>query len=80
MKKADFYNPWWETLEDEGVGTLLYRGKWNLFDQIVLSKPLLKNVADCVTTIMRSSTATILFSRTVNTRVLRYVPMVAVRG
>lgn len=24
------------------VGTLLYRGKWNLFDQIVLSKPLLK--------------------------------------
>ena len=26
MKKADFYNPWWETLEDEGVGTLLYRG------------------------------------------------------
>ena len=42
VKKADFYNPWWETLEDEGVGTLLYRGKWNLFDQIVLSKPLLK--------------------------------------
>ena len=35
-------DPWWETLEDEGVGTLLYRGKWNLFDQIVLSKPLLK--------------------------------------
>ena len=43
VKKADFYNPWWETLEDEGVGTLLYRGKWNLFDQIVLSKPFLKN-------------------------------------
>lgn len=42
VKKADFYNPWWETLQDEGVGTLLYRGKWNLFDQIVLSKPLLK--------------------------------------
>lgn len=31
-----------ETLEDKGVGTLLYRGKWNLFDQIVLSSALLK--------------------------------------
>ena len=42
VKKGDMYNPWWETLEDKGVGTLLYRGKWNLFDQIVISKPLLK--------------------------------------
>ena len=42
VKKGDFYNPWWETLEDKGVGTLLYRGKWNLFDQIVVSRPLLK--------------------------------------
>ena len=42
VKKGEFYNPWWETLEDKGVGTLLYRGKWNLFDQIVISKPLLK--------------------------------------
>lgn len=42
VKKGEFYNPWWETLEDEGVGTLLYRGKWNLFDQIVISRPLLK--------------------------------------
>ena len=33
---------WWEILEDKGVGTLLYRGKWNLFDQIVLSRPLVK--------------------------------------
>lgn len=42
VKKRDFYNPWWETLEDKGIGTLLYRGKWNLFDQIVVSKRLLK--------------------------------------
>lgn len=42
IKSDQFYNPWWETLEDKGVGTLLYRGKWNLFDQIVLSKRLLK--------------------------------------
>ena len=41
VKKGEFYNPWWATLEDDGVGTLLYRGKWNLFDQIVLSKSLL---------------------------------------
>lgn len=42
VKKGEFYNPWWEILEDKGVGTLLYRGKWNLFDQIVLSRSLLK--------------------------------------
>lgn len=42
VKKHDFYNPWWEVLEDKGIGTLLYRGKWNLFDQIVISKTLLK--------------------------------------
>ncbi len=42
VKKDQFFNPWWEVLEDKEKGTLLYRGKWNLFDQIVLSKPLLK--------------------------------------
>lgn len=42
MKANQFFNPWWEILEDKGVGTLLYRGKWNLFDQIVLSRPLVK--------------------------------------
>ena len=39
--KGEFFNPWWEVLEDKGVGTLLYRGKWNLFDQIVVSYNLL---------------------------------------
>ena len=38
---GEFYNPWWELLEDKQIGTLLYRGKWNLFDQIVLSQNLL---------------------------------------
>ncbi|MBQ8501283.1 MAG: endonuclease/exonuclease/phosphatase family protein [Bacteroides sp.] len=42
VKKGEFYNPWWEVLEDEGIGTLSYRGKWNLFDQILLSRPMLK--------------------------------------
>ena len=31
----DMYNPWWSILTDKGQGTLLYDGKWNLFDQIV---------------------------------------------
>lgn len=43
VEKGEFYNPWWATLEDEGVGTLLYRGKWNLFDQILVSRTLLKS-------------------------------------
>ncbi|WP_071145998.1 endonuclease/exonuclease/phosphatase family protein [Bacteroides ihuae] len=41
VKKGELYNPWWETLEDKGVGTLLYHGKWNLFDQIMISSSLL---------------------------------------
>lgn len=39
--KYGFFNPWWSTLEDDGIGTLKYRGKWNLFDQIIVSKSLL---------------------------------------
>lgn len=34
---TDFYNPWYNTLYKVGQGTLMYDGKWNLFDQIVLS-------------------------------------------
>ncbi len=37
----DLYNPWWDTLYKKGVGTLMYRGKWNLFDQIVFTGNLL---------------------------------------
>ncbi len=33
----DMYNPWYNTLYKVGQGTLLYNGKWNLFDQIVVS-------------------------------------------
>ncbi|MCQ2075531.1 MAG: endonuclease/exonuclease/phosphatase family protein [Bacteroidaceae bacterium] len=33
----DLYNPWWDTLYKVGQGTLLYDGKWNLFDQIIVS-------------------------------------------
>lgn len=34
---SDLYNPWWETL-DKGIGSLAYRGQWNLFDQIIMSQ------------------------------------------
>lgn len=34
---TDLYNPWWNILRKKGHGTLKYKGKWNLFDQIVLS-------------------------------------------
>lgn len=37
----DFYNPWWDILRSNGQGTLTYKGAWNLFDQIVLSRNLL---------------------------------------
>lgn len=39
----DLYNPWWNILRKKGNGTLKYRGKWNLFDQIVVSGNLLGN-------------------------------------
>ncbi len=35
------YNALWHYL-DEGVGSLCYRGKWNLFDMFILSEPLAK--------------------------------------
>ena len=38
---ADLYNPWWNILRKKGLGTLKYKGKWNLFDQIVMSGNLL---------------------------------------
>lgn len=37
VEANQFYNPWWATL-DKGIGTLAYRGQWNLFDQIMISK------------------------------------------
>lgn len=38
---SDLYNPWWNILRNKGLGTLKYRGKWNLFDQIVISGNML---------------------------------------
>ena len=30
-------------LYDKGIGSLGYQGQWNLFDQIIISRPLLDN-------------------------------------
>ncbi|MBO6250495.1 MAG: endonuclease/exonuclease/phosphatase family protein, partial [Muribaculaceae bacterium] len=38
---GDIYNPWWKLL-DKGIGTLAYRGQWNLFDQIVMTQHFLQ--------------------------------------
>lgn len=35
-----FYNPYWEKL-DKGIGSYIYRGKWDLFDQIIVNYNLL---------------------------------------
>lgn len=37
VSNSDLYNPWWDMLYKVGQGTLLYDGKWNLFDQIVFT-------------------------------------------
>ena len=37
-----FYNPFWQLI-DKGIGSLAYDGKWNLFDQIIVSKNLHDN-------------------------------------
>ncbi len=39
---GDMYNPWWKIL-DKGIGTLAYKGAWNLFDQIVISDYFLRD-------------------------------------
>lgn len=40
--RHQFYNPWWRIL-DRGIGTLAYKGGWNLFDQIIVSGTLLQH-------------------------------------
>ena len=42
VKSMGFFNPM-EAIFKTGTGTLAYRDNWNLFDQIILSAPLLDN-------------------------------------
>lgn len=43
VESHGFYNPWWKLL-DKGIGTLAYKGAWNLFDQIIVSGSLVNPV------------------------------------
>ncbi len=40
-KKGDLYNPMYEIFVKKGIGTLAYNDKWNLFDQFIVSYPLI---------------------------------------
>lgn len=42
----DMYNPWYNVLVKKQTGTLLYEGKWNLFDQIVMTPNLLPKAGE----------------------------------
>ena len=39
-KEGGFFNPFWKKL-DEGIGSYIYRGGWDLFDQIIINYNLL---------------------------------------
>lgn len=40
VEERGFFNATWEPYA-QGIGTLTYQGKWNLFDQMILTRPLL---------------------------------------
>jgi hypothetical protein len=40
VKEDGLYNPMWKLFQ-KGIGSLAYRDAWNLFDQIIISEPLL---------------------------------------
>lgn len=46
-RTSDIFNPWYKVLRNDGIGTLNYRGKWNLYDQIVFTANLVGK--DCST-------------------------------
>lgn len=41
VKPGGLFNTMWK-IHESGIGTLRYRGQWNLFDQIIISQSLLK--------------------------------------
>jgi len=40
VEEGGLFNAMWE-LHDKGFGSLSYRGRWNLFDQMIVSEPLI---------------------------------------
>lgn len=45
VKEKKLYNPMYDMYK-KGLGTLAYRDQWNLFDQLVVSKPLIEENTD----------------------------------
>lgn len=45
LKKEQLYNPWTDYYK-KGIGTLAYNDAWNLFDQVIISQPFLKQDQD----------------------------------
>ena len=41
VAENEMYNPFYNYLDRINAGTLMYRGKWNLFDQIVVTPNLI---------------------------------------
>lgn len=39
LEGQDLYNTMW-AIHEKGIGSLAYQGQWNLFDQIIISSPL----------------------------------------
>lgn len=42
LKKLGLFNPMWKMYK-QGIGSLAYRDTWNLFDQIIVSEPLVND-------------------------------------
>ncbi len=42
VEPQGYFNTMWQML-DRGIGSLAYNGSWNLFDQIIISEPLLNS-------------------------------------
>ena len=40
-KPGDLFDPMYKMFKTDGIGSLAYRDNWNLFDQIIVSQPLL---------------------------------------
>lgn len=47
-KPGEFFNPFWKLLDD-GIGSYIYRGRWDLFDQIIISYNLTESGANGLT-------------------------------
>ena len=45
VEEQGYFNTMWQKL-DRGIGSLSYQGGWNLFDQIIISEPLLNEQQD----------------------------------